>query len=85
MLFRPSLLAVFFRAFSLCGEYRGNLQSRADISHTVSGGITADSRRFRPNHERNSQAIIEICPDCGGKLRVIACIEEPALIARILG
>jgi hypothetical protein len=28
---------------------------------------------------------IEICPDCGGTLRVIACIEEPALIARILG
>ena len=27
---------------------------------------------------------IEICPDCGGTLRVIACIEEPALIARIL-
>jgi hypothetical protein len=28
---------------------------------------------------------IETCPDCGGKLRVIACIEEPTLIARILG
>jgi hypothetical protein len=28
---------------------------------------------------------IEICPDCGGTLRVIACIEEPALIARIVG
>lgn len=28
---------------------------------------------------------IESCPDCGGKLRVIACIEEPALIAKILG
>ncbi len=28
---------------------------------------------------------IEICPDCGGKLRVIACIEEPLLIAKILG
>jgi hypothetical protein len=28
---------------------------------------------------------IETCPDCGGKLRVIACIEEPWLIARILG
>jgi hypothetical protein len=27
---------------------------------------------------------IETCPDCGGTLRVIACIEEPALIARIL-
>jgi hypothetical protein len=28
---------------------------------------------------------IESCPDCGGTLRVIACIEAPALIARILG
>jgi hypothetical protein len=28
---------------------------------------------------------IETGPDCGGTLRVIACIEEPALIARILG
>ena len=28
---------------------------------------------------------IETCPDCGGKLRVIACIEDPPLIAKILG
>ena len=28
---------------------------------------------------------IECCPDCGGKLRVIACIEEPWLIRKILG
>jgi hypothetical protein len=27
----------------------------------------------------------ETCPECGGKLRVIACIEEPQLIAKILG
>ena len=27
---------------------------------------------------------IETCPDCGGKLRVIASVEEPALIAKIL-
>ena len=27
---------------------------------------------------------IETCPDCGGKLRVIACVEEPALNAKIL-
>ncbi len=27
---------------------------------------------------------IETCPDCGGNLRVIACVEEPALIAKIL-
>jgi hypothetical protein len=28
---------------------------------------------------------IEACPDCGGKLRVIASVEEPGLIAKILG
>ena len=28
---------------------------------------------------------IEICSDCGGKLRVIACIEDPLLIVKILG
>jgi hypothetical protein len=27
---------------------------------------------------------IETCSDCGGTLRVIACIEEPPLIAKIL-
>jgi hypothetical protein len=27
---------------------------------------------------------IETCPHCGGTLRVIACIEEPLLIATIL-
>ena len=28
---------------------------------------------------------IETCPDCGGTLKVIACIEDPPLIAKILG
>jgi hypothetical protein len=28
---------------------------------------------------------IETCPECGGKLRVIACIEDPQLIRKILG
>jgi hypothetical protein len=28
---------------------------------------------------------IETCPECGDELRVIACIEDPPLIARILG
>ncbi len=28
---------------------------------------------------------IETCSDCGGTLRVIACIEEPWLIRRISG
>jgi hypothetical protein len=28
---------------------------------------------------------IETCPECGGKLRDIACIEDPPLVAKILG
>ena len=28
---------------------------------------------------------IETCPDCGGKLRVISCVEDPPLSAKILG
>jgi hypothetical protein len=28
---------------------------------------------------------LETCPVCGGQLQVIACVEEPALIAKILG
>ncbi len=28
---------------------------------------------------------IETCPEGGGKLQVIACIEEPQLIRKILG
>jgi hypothetical protein len=27
---------------------------------------------------------IETCPQCGAKLRVIACIEDPDIIATIL-
>lgn len=27
---------------------------------------------------------IEACPHCGGKLRIIACIEDPPLIRKIL-
>ena len=27
---------------------------------------------------------IEACPECGGKVRVIACIEDPPLIRQIL-
>jgi hypothetical protein len=35
--------------------------------------------------ERAYAIDIETCPECGGKLRVIACIEEALLIAKILG
>jgi hypothetical protein len=28
---------------------------------------------------------IETCPECGGKVRVIACIEDPPLIEKMPG
>lgn len=34
--------------------------------------------------KRVFQIDIETCPECGGKLRVIACIEDPLLIRQIL-
>jgi hypothetical protein len=34
--------------------------------------------------KRVFQIDIEACPECGGKLRVIACIEDPPLIRQIL-
>ncbi len=34
--------------------------------------------------KRVFQIDIETCPDCGGTLRVIACIEDPPLIRTIL-
>lgn len=38
----------------------------------------------RPRLQRVFSIDIETCPECGGKLRVIASIEEPALIRKIL-
>ena len=34
--------------------------------------------------KRVFQIDIESCPECGGHVRVIACIEDPSLIAIIL-
>ena len=34
--------------------------------------------------KRTAAIDIETCPKCGGKLRVIACIEDPDVIATIL-
>ncbi len=28
---------------------------------------------------------VETCPECGGKLRIIACMEDPQVMAKILG
>jgi len=49
---------------------------RTTLSHTVDLGYLPPAV---------FEIDIEPCPHCGGTLRVIACIEEPALIAWILG
>jgi hypothetical protein len=39
---------------------------------------------WAPRLKRVFHIDIEICPECGGKPRVIACVEDPPLIANIL-
>jgi hypothetical protein len=55
-------------------------QSRRDID---ADKPTAPMNRMQ-RLKRDFAIGIETCPHCGGKLRVIACIEEPWLIRRIL-
>lgn len=52
----------------------------------------ADVRYVRPRHfawadllRRTFETDILACPDCGGRLRLLAMIEAPAVIAKILG
>ena len=45
---------------------------------------TATSTNATDRIETPLYRIVETCPKCGGKLRVIACIENPDVIATIL-
>ena len=47
---------------------------------------TSKSRKNkRQTHWKTSAPAVTTCPECGGKLRVIASIQDPPLIAKILG
>ena len=56
---------------------------------TLSGSSAAHVRRYArldgtDTGSEASRVDIETCPACGGALRIIACIEDPAVINKIL-
>ncbi len=72
------------------GVFAPNFRHRERIvPRRCRGTVGADKPRapmsWMQRLKRVFKIDIETCPQCGGKLRVIACIEEPALIAKILG
>ena len=59
----------------------------ARISARNSNACAATSRAPRVANERlkrDGSGDVEHCPQCGGELKIIATIEEPAVIVRIL-
>jgi hypothetical protein len=71
------------------GVFAPNFKHRARIvPHRPRGKVDNDKptapMSWMQRLKRVFQIDIETCPDCGGKLRVIACIEDPPLIRQIL-
>jgi hypothetical protein len=72
------------------GVFAPNFKHRARIVPLRAGGRVDTDKPQAPMSwmqrlKRVFAIDIETCPDCGGTLRVIACIEDPLLIAKILG
>jgi hypothetical protein len=71
------------------GVFAPNCKHRARIvPHRARGRVDSDKplapMSWPQRLKRVFQIDIETCPECGGKLRVIACIEDPSLIRQIL-
>jgi hypothetical protein len=71
------------------GVFAPNFKDRPRIvPHRSRGRVDRDKPTAPMSWMQRLQRVfaidIETCPDCGGKLRVIACIEDPPLIAKIL-
>ena len=82
---RPRLnLTRFHGVFAPNFKYRHKV-----VPQRPAGWIDSDKPRAPLSWAQRLKRVfaidIESCPQCGGKLRVLACIEEPWLIARILG
>jgi hypothetical protein len=82
---RPRLnLTRFHGIFAPNFKHRGRIVPRRSP-----GWIDSDNPRAPMTWMQRLKRVfaidIETCPNCGGTLRVIACIEEPALIRHILG
>ncbi len=72
------------------GVFAPNFKHRAHIvPRQLRGRVDSDKPRAPMSWMQRLKRVfaidIETCPDCGGTLRVIACIEDPLLIAKILG
>jgi hypothetical protein len=72
------------------GVFAPNFKHRKRIvpqrtQRTVEGDKPVAPMSWMQRLKRAFAIDIETCPECGGKLRVIACIEDPPLIAKILG
>jgi hypothetical protein len=71
------------------GLFAPNCKHRARIvPHRARGKVDNDRpsppMSWMQRLKRVFEIDIETCPECGGKLRVIACIEDPPLIRHIL-
>jgi hypothetical protein len=82
---RPRLnLTRFHRVFAPNFKHRNRI-----VPCRLRGRVDHDKPRAPLNWMQRLKRVfaidIETCPECGGTLRVIACIEDPPLIARILG
>ena len=73
------------------GERRPNVESTADSPTTAPRSPPAGSVYARPRHfawadllRRTFEIDILACPDCGGRLRLLATIEDAEVIRKIL-
>lgn len=71
------------------GIFAPNFKHRHQIVPCARRGMVDDDKPLAPMNwaqrlKRVFAIDIEKCAECGGKLRVIACIEDPQLIAKIL-
>ncbi len=82
---RPRLnLTRFHGVFAPNFRHRGKIVPRSTL-----GRVDSDKPKAPMSWMQRLKRVfaidIETCPDCGGTLRVIACIEDPQLIAKIVG
>ena len=81
---RPRLnLTRFHGVFAPNGKHRKRIVPRRDPDQPMPGQPLAPMT-WMQRLERVFSIDIETCPKCGGTLRVIACIEDPNVIATIL-
>ena len=82
---RPRLnLTRFHGLFAPNSKYRHRIVSR-NPQRRVDSDKPRAPMSWMQRLKRVFAIDIEMCPQCGGRLRVIACIEDPQVIARILG